>query len=97
MEGHSLGFIYGVTHPRFPGYVKVGKARSAAQRLRQYNTGCPHRAYELAFAIVVPNMHEAEQRAFRRLRGSRVEGTEWFAIHPQDAFNLLTSLSEEGI
>lgn len=104
MEGHALtdhfaaspGYIYGVTHPSFPGYVKIGKASRPRKRLQQYNTGCPNRSYELAFTLLVADQHLAERVAQRRLAGSRVKGTEWFAIHPQDAFNLLSNLSESA-
>ena len=99
MEGYTLtstdtlpGFIYGVTHPAFPGYVKIGHTNSPRARLQKYNTGCPHRAYELAFTIFVTDQYAAEQLAFKRLAGSRIHGTEWFAIHPQDAFNLLSGV-----
>lgn len=90
----SPGYVYGVTHPKFPGFVKIGRANSPRARLQKYNTGCPHRAYELAFSLFVLDQFRSEQIAHKRLAGARLPGTEWFAIHPQDAFNLVRSITE---
>lgn len=98
MEGHALkGVVYGVIHPRFPGYTKIGKAVSAKRRLAQYDTGDPLRQYEMAFAIEVPDRHLAEIRAHRLLDGYRLPGLgEWFRIHHDEAFNLIFGkLTEE--
>lgn len=101
LEGNALatperlataGFIYGVVHPKFPGYVKIGRTNNVSKRLTQYNTGCPKRRYQLAFAVECLDAFSAEIEAHRRLDGFRMAGTEWFAIHPTDAHHLIEAL-----
>lgn len=83
------GYVYGIIHPKWPGYTKIGKSRHTPGRLRTYNTGDPHRAYKIAFNILTPNMHIAELQAHRLLDGYRMSGSEWFACHWRDALALL--------
>lgn len=91
MERHALsGVVYGLIHPRFPGYTKIGKAVSGKRRLAQYDTGDPLRQYAFAFTIEVSDRHRAELRAHRILDGYRLPGPgEWFRIHHDEAFNLI--------
>ncbi len=91
---HCPGYIYGVIHPSFPGYVKIGRALSPKRRLRQYNTADPRRSFEMAFAIHCSDHHTAEKIAHRRLDGFRIADTEWFCIAPEDAFNLIRNRLE---
>ena len=88
------GFIYGITHPSYPGFVKVGKARNVRKRLNQYQTSDPFRRFKLEFTIFSRDYHAAEYRAHQRLRGFRVQNTEWFQVSPADAWNLLVNLKE---
>ena len=83
------GYLYGITHPSWPGFIKIGKARFPERRLRTLNTGDPYRRYQLQFTILCPNYHLAELAAHRVLNGYRVENTEWFQIHPDDALELI--------
>ena len=83
------GYLYGITHPSWPGFIKIGKARFPERRLRTLNTGDPYRRYQLQFTILCPNYHLAELVAHRVLNGYRVENTEWFQLHPDDALELL--------
>lgn len=87
------GFIYGMVHPDWPGYVKIGRAKNPNRRLRDYNIGDPKRAYSFAFVLGVPDCTRAELQAHRCLRGCRVANTEWFEINPEDALALLSALN----
>jgi hypothetical protein len=84
-----------VVHPSWPGYAKIGKARRPAKRLSTYNTGDPLRRYALAWTIFTANYDQAERVAHKRLAGLRVGWTEWFQIHPEDAREILQSLTAE--
>lgn len=98
MEGNALatpGFIYGVVHPKFPGYVKIGRTNNVNKRLTQYNTGCPKRRYALAFAVECNDAFATEIEAHRRLDGFRMAGSEWFNIHPDDAHHTIEALVRE--
>ncbi len=94
MEGDSLGIIYGVTSWVYPGLVKIGKARVVQKRMREFNNSCPYRSYRLAFAFRFPDYDLAERQAHNRLRGARVENTEWFYIHPLDAKQLVGGIPD---
>ena len=78
------GFVYVITHPAFPGYVKIGRAYNPESRLRQYQTGCPHRGYELYAAIYFEDCYMAEKEIHARLDESYRNGAlgEWFNISP---------------
>jgi len=85
------GFVYVLTHPAFPGSVKVGRTNSPRQRLSTYNTGCPGRRYKFAAVVPVHDAASAESAAAELLRGHALLG-EWFQLHPTDAVALLTAL-----
>jgi len=78
------GFVYVITHPAFPGYVKIGRAFDPEARLRGYQTGCPHRAYELYAAVYFEDCHWAEKEIHARLEYEYRNGAlgEWFNITP---------------
>ena len=38
------GWLYVLTHPNFPGWVKIGRTRDLGKRLSSYNTGTPNAA-----------------------------------------------------
>lgn len=94
MEGDSLGIIYGVTSWVYPGLLKIGKAKVVQKRMREFNNSCPYRSYRLQFAFRFPDYDTAERLAHNRLRGVRIENTEWFNIHPLDAKQLVGGIPE---
>lgn len=94
MSAESPGYIYGITHPSHPGFIKIGKTRNVRRRLGQYQTADPLRRYKLEFAIFSHSYHAAEDRAHRLLRGFRHLNTEWFRVSTEDAWNLLANLKE---
>lgn len=85
------GYLYGVVHPSFPGYVKIGKAMDPAKRLISYQTGDPHRRYQMVWTLKTSDYDLAERIAHSRLKALRVRNTEWFRTHPDDAYHLIHS------
>lgn len=85
MGRDSLGFVYVLTNPAWPGLTKIGSASCAMRRLHTFQTGDPNRAYRLHAAIETPHWRRVERAAHRWLGSCRVEGTEWFRVHPDDA------------
>ncbi len=77
------GFVYIITHPRLKG-VKVGRAYDPTNRVRGYQTGCPERAYRLAYAAYFEDCHAAELMIHARLADYRLQG-EWFDLAPDEA------------
>lgn len=94
MGADGPGYIYGVTHFLFPGFIKIGKSVNPEKRLQQYNTGCPFKGYRLEFNIWVSRYGAAEWKAHELLKDRRVWATEWFHIDPYDALRQLIDLGE---
>jgi hypothetical protein len=87
------GFVYIISHPRFNGYIKIGRAFDPESRLAGYQTGCPERAYRLDYAVYFEDCHGAEQKIHAHLAGSRVQG-EWFAMAQHVAVNIIDNFRE---
>ena len=56
----SKGFVYIIYNPAWDGWYKIGKADNLELRLRQYQTGDPHRAYKVCYEVEFENCREAE-------------------------------------
>ena len=41
-SNNPQGWLYVLTHPNFPGWVKIGRTRNLGRRLSSYNTGTPN-------------------------------------------------------
>ncbi|WP_072338944.1 GIY-YIG nuclease family protein [Devosia enhydra] len=80
------GYVYVITHPHFPGWVKVGQTNDPRRRLSSYNTGDPDRGYHLYVAAPTLGRRHAEWLAHKTLRrlGYAKKG-EWFDAPPAKA------------
>ncbi len=87
------GFVYVITHPSWPGYVKIGRAFDPEERLKGYQTGCPLRQYKLNYAVYFHDCFHAEQEIHARLDVCRAEG-EWFHTSAAIAANHIDNLRE---
>lgn len=77
------GVVYVMTHPAMRG-VKIGKAFDPDSRLQSYQTGCPDRAYKMAW--VSPYVDDAstlEKEIHSLLHRYRMNG-EWFDLSVSD-------------
>lgn len=75
--------------------MKFGSAVCLRSRLSMYQTGSPHRDYEIAYAIQVRDCRLTELIAKDQLAGLRVENTEWYRMHADDARNHLQRLAKQ--
>lgn len=57
----TSGFVYCISNPSFPGYVKIGITKDVKKRLASYQTYDPHRAYKLDTYRFVSNKKEVEK------------------------------------
>jgi hypothetical protein len=78
------GFVYVITNKAWPDYVKIGRAFDPKQRLKDYQTGCPKRDYELYAAVYFKDCFMAEKEIHARLEESYRNGAlgEWYNISP---------------
>ena len=91
----SPGYIYGVTHPSFPGYIKIGRTiNSPEDRLKQYKTGCPLGLYEFAFVYEVSKCAHVETEVQDILFPLHAGGysREWFKASPPEALEAVAEV-----
>ncbi|WP_085935664.1 GIY-YIG nuclease family protein [Enhydrobacter aerosaccus] len=74
---NSRPVVYLITNPVWPGWFKVGKADRLSDRLNTYQTGDPHRSYEVLAYVLTDDPRGLERIALNRVpRHSR--RSEWF-------------------
>ena len=102
----TAGYIYILTNPSFPEYVKIGYADDVEKRLNQLNrTECTPFAFRLYATYEVPNrladkklhslldMFDANLRAVDELNGKK-RVKEFYAMQPEKAFHALELIAE---
>lgn len=102
----SKGFIYILTNPSFPQYVKIGYATDVKQRLDELNrsTAVPfafrvYATYEVDSALSDKKLHSILDKLNPALRSAEdVDGKrrirEFYAMTPEDAFSILEAIAE---
>ena len=87
------GFVYGITNSAFPGWVKVGKAYDADARLQNYQTGDPHRGYQMPIKQKVADRNTAEKQAHSKLKAiTNYWNGEWFHLSITDVEKIISKL-----
>jgi hypothetical protein len=73
------GFVYVITNPAWPNWVKIGMAIDAEDRLNGYQTSSPMRDYQLEFSVKVSDRRKAEGLAHKICKKMGVSNKgEWF-------------------
>ena len=96
--------IYIVTHPQYPGYVKIGYASDLKQRIASLNTGVlsefvPYAVYETSLQNADVEIHAIIRLLNPILRASRFDNgkqkdKEFFKLEPEEAFELLKHIAK---
>lgn len=101
-----MGYIYILTNPSFPQYVKIGYATDVKQRLDELNrsTAVPfafrvYATYEVDSALSDKKLHSILDRLNPDLRSTEeIEGKrrirEFYAMTPEDAYSILEAIAE---
>jgi len=83
------GFVYIITNPAWPDWVKIGMAVDAEDRLNGYQTSSPNRDYKLEYAVKVANRRKSETMAHKICKKMGVDNKgEWFNM-PVDKAKLV--------
>lgn len=100
------GYIYILTNPSFPDYVKIGYADDVNQRLKQLNRmeSTPfafrcYATYEVNHRLTDMKIHSVIDKLNPNLRSiDNVDGKkrvrEFFAMSPEDAYSILEAIAE---
>lgn len=102
----TKGYIYILTNPSFPQYVKIGYAADVKQRLDELNrsTAVPfafrvYATYEVDSALSDKKLHSILDKLNPDLRSMEdVDGKkrirEFYAMSPEDAYSILEAIAE---
>lgn len=93
-RNHGGGYLYVITNPAWPGFVKIGRSTNATSRFRTYQTASPHRDYRLFYVRWFPDVCRAE-RTFRHLFNGHAVNGEWHLMHPEDAAHLIDAVATQ--
>jgi len=89
------GEVYIIYNPSFPSWIKVGMAVDSEDRLKQYQTGSPHRDYSVYTSYPTNNRREAEAEAHRILEENHERKGEWFVCSTIVAKTILDKYFKE--
>lgn len=101
-----VGYIYILTNPSFPEYVKIGYAQNVEQRLEELNrsTAVPfsfriYATYAVDSALSDKKLHSILDKLNPELRSIEENNgkkriREFYAITPEDAFSILEAIAE---
>jgi len=87
------GYVYAITNPAWPGWVKIGMTIDIDGRLAAYQTYSPGNDYSVAHSVKVRDRRRSEALAhWRASDASAGVSGEWFRIPMTEAANILESL-----
>ncbi len=91
------GYVYVITNKAWPGWVKIGMAVDAEERLNSYQTSSPHRDYILAHSVASNDRRKSEKEAHTRALPLATDSKgEWFKLSVEQAITILDNLNEHG-
>ena len=85
-------YIYIIIHPKFDGWVKVGRTYDLKGRINTYQTGCPFREYSYAFTklLTVDEVKKIEQYFKINIHNN---GCEWYNTSIGEAINIINNIN----
>ena len=89
----KAGFVYVLTNPAWPGWLKVGMAVDADDRCSSYQTSSPFRDFEIRYKRFFKNKQVAEKEAHALLSGLATDvNGEWFKATERNAKKVIDLL-----
>ena len=94
LDSIKEGYVYAITNPAWPGWVKIGMAIDADDRCNGYQTSSPFRDYVLEHVMVTNNRRVSEAQAHTAATkiAEEVRG-EWFKLSIEEAKDILNTCS----
>jgi hypothetical protein len=89
----SYGEIYIITNPAWKGWIKIGMAIEAEDRLKGYQTSSPLRDFKLKFKKYFDNRRIAEQQAHSLCAKKAIKRKgEWFKVDLKIAKDIINNM-----
>lgn len=82
-------YIYIVTHPKFEGWIKLGRTNDPKRRLNDYQTNCPDFGYKLEYSIATEYYYNIETYFDNYIAGNK---REWYKCSVLDAINTINKI-----
>ena len=94
LESIKEGYVYAITNPAWPEWVKIGMAIDAEDRCNGYQTSSPFRDYKVEHVVVTNNRRAAEAEAHKLATkiAKEVRG-EWFKLDIEQAKTILNNIT----
>lgn len=87
------GYVYAITNPAWPHWVKVGMAVDSEDRCRSYQTSSPFRDFRVEFSVFCEDRAKAEREVHKALEEVATERRgEWFKIDTLIATGTINNL-----
>ena len=89
----SYGEVYIITNPAWKGWIKIGMAIEAEDRLKGYQTSSPLRDFKLKFKKYFDNRRIAEQQAHTLCAEKAIKRKgEWFKVDLKIAKDIINNM-----
>jgi len=89
------GYVYAITNPAWPEWIKIGMAIDAEDRLNGYQTSSPMRDYSLLHKIYSDDRSATERAAHKLAAKLGERSNEWFKITHEQAIQILKGLKQD--
>ena len=96
------GYVYAISNPAWPEWVKIGKAIDADDRLGSYQTSSPMRDYRLIHSVYFDDRNQAEHKAHKLAAAKSSQAWnkdlngEWFYLTDEQAIQVLKDTTDES-
>lgn len=92
----KAGYLYIITNPAFPNFVKIGTTHNLKQRLHVYQTGDPSRSYKIEYSLFHVRFREAEKKIKLYMKPfAKSIRNEWYEVDIHMAIPRLHEVLEE--
>ena len=91
------GYVYAISNPAWPEWIKIGMAIDAEDRLNGYQTSSPMRDYKLIHSISTQDRGRLERIAHKAAAQCGEKQGEWFKITSKQAVTILDSIKEDVV
>lgn len=90
------GYVYVLTNPAWPDWVKVGMAIDAEDRCNSYQTSSPFRDYQLHYQVHSDDRRDLERQAHEAVSEiAESQANEWFKIPVPLVVTCITDLLKQ--